>query len=1089
LPEAEKKNMTKLFEMTQRFALRNWSIVLIFVIVLMTAGFQKGCPIKTPDNIPVIDGSFDPRFHPPGMASNLPYPPNIVASVVDQRTGQTFIGGAFTTIYDEVAFNIAATDAITNQWSRLSGLGLKTNNSGPEIVVRAMVISGNYLYVGGKFSDSADGVTTNLNNIARYDIDAGTWSTLAGSGLNGPVNALAIEGESLLVGGVFSQTFDGAATNLNNLARYNLTKGEWLPFNGNGLNGSVYALAVSQGDLYVGGSFSQTFDGATTNLNNIAYFTLSNGVAAPLNDNGVNGNVYALAFSPTGNLFVGGAFTQTFAGGVINLNRIASYRLDSNQWSALDSNGLNGEVYALAADQFFLFVGGQFTQNNGGTILNHVARYAVDNENWAQLPAEGLNQNVYTLTVAQNPANTRLNILYAGGRFARTFNGNISLYGIVGYGFQSILAPANLGTQTMSLLKPGLGNGIALNRDVRALAGDATGKIYAGGYFSETADGATANLNSIARFDPVAGSWAPTAHNGLNSSVEALAISGDNLYVGGAFSATADGVATNLNRIARYNLTTGTWSPLAGGGLNGFVNALAILGDNLYVAGSFTRTFDGTTTNLFRIARYNLTTNTWSPLDGNGLNSDAYALAISGDDLYVGGSFSRTFDGSVTNLNRIARYNTVTNNWSELTDLGLNSNVYALTASDGNLFVRGEFSGTFNTGATLNRLARYNTADNTWSAITGKADAYRAAIITGAAVRSGNELFLGGSFTGLDSGVARYLTRIYLQQWKVPASTTDWFDDLNWTTGSVPAFNTSAVIPAGAGEIAITSADVTLNDLMFNGGTLTIGAGRTLTINGILGLKGGTISGAGTLIMTNCQPDAISGGGAAAYIQTALVRCANNSETMNFPVGTANGYSPVTVKNISGAGNILIKANQGAYPHPASGLPVNRLARWWQIENPGGGITGGDLHFGYLQSDVAGIEANNKAYRITGGTALMIDSSVNSFANRLTSVGVTGFSDWTLANAAPTAASVALGGRVLNSVGGGISRTSVSLTNLNGETRTVLTNSFGIFRFDAVRAGESYVISVQHKKIQFNPPALLINATEDALGINFSSEN
>ena len=49
------------------------------------------------------------------------------------------------------------------------------------------------------------------------------------------------------------------------------------------------------------------------------------------------------------------------------------------------------------------------------------------------------------------------------------------------------------------------------------------------------------------------------------------------------------------------------------------------------------------------------------------------------------------------------------------------------------------------------------------------------------------------------------------------------------------------------------------------------------------------------------------GGDAASYIQTALVRCVNDTGTFNFPVGTANGYSPVTVKNIIGNSTITAR--------------------------------------------------------------------------------------------------------------------------------------------------------------------------------------
>ena len=72
-----------------------------------------------------------------------------------------------------------------------------------------------------------------------------------------------MSGNDLYVGDAFKKTLDGAVTNLNHIARY--SGGIWSALPHNGLNGGVWALAVSGSDLYVGGlSFSQTFDGAVT---------------------------------------------------------------------------------------------------------------------------------------------------------------------------------------------------------------------------------------------------------------------------------------------------------------------------------------------------------------------------------------------------------------------------------------------------------------------------------------------------------------------------------------------------------------------------------------------------------------------------------------------------------------------------------------------------------------------------------------------------------------------------------------------------------------------------------------------------------
>jgi hypothetical protein len=80
--------------------------------------------------------------------------------------------------------------------------------------------------------------------------------------------------------------------------------------------------------------------------------------------------------------------------------------------------------------------------------------------------------------------------------------------------------------------------------------------------------------------------------------------------------------------------------------------ALAVSGSDLYVGGYFEQTGDGTVA-LHRIARYS--GGAWSALPNNGLSNTVWALAVSESDLYVGGDFIKTADGTAT-LNHIAMF-------------------------------------------------------------------------------------------------------------------------------------------------------------------------------------------------------------------------------------------------------------------------------------------------------------------------------------------------------------------------------------------------------------------------------------------------
>ncbi|MFZ4656017.1 MAG: InlB B-repeat-containing protein, partial [Caldilineaceae bacterium] len=102
---------------------------------------------------------------------------------------------------------------------------------------------------------------------------------------------------------------------------------------------------------------------------------------------------------------------------------------------------------------------------------------------------------------------------------------------------------------------------------------------------------------------------------------------------------TAGGVAAN--RIAKWDGSS--WSSL-GSGLNGDVAALAVSGSDLYVGGSFS-TAGGVAAN--RIAKWD--GSSWSSL-GSGVRGTVFALAVSGSELYVGGSFDRAGNKAAPNI-------------------------------------------------------------------------------------------------------------------------------------------------------------------------------------------------------------------------------------------------------------------------------------------------------------------------------------------------------------------------------------------------------------------------------------------------------
>ena len=126
----------------------------------------------------------------------------------------------------------------------------------------------------------------------------------------------------------------------------------------------------------------------------------------------------------------------------------------------------------------------------------------------------------------------------------------------------------------------------------------------------------------------------------MNGYVTALAVSGDEVYAGGAFSTAGGSPATN---IAKWDGSS--WAAPAPG-MHIYPHALALTGSNLYVGGETTIAGSPAATS---IARWD--GSAWSTL-GSGVGSPTgyyptlYALTVSGTNLYAGGDLTTAGGGA-----------------------------------------------------------------------------------------------------------------------------------------------------------------------------------------------------------------------------------------------------------------------------------------------------------------------------------------------------------------------------------------------------------------------------------------------------------
>ena len=374
-------------------------------------------------------------------------------------------------------------------------------------------------------------------------------------------------------------------------------------------------------------------------------------------------------------------------------------------WSALLSGLAGGTGNELIIDSINnVYVGGNFTSANSVPNTNRIAKW--NGTTWSSL-AGGISGTGATSCSAVNVDS--LNNLYAGGIFNTLVNNSGTITA-------NRIAKWN-GTSWSALIDPVTGiNGLQTSSSCNTIGIDSLNNVYAGGTFTTLGNNSTP-ANRIAKWNPTTSTWSPlidssTSVNGLGSICNAIVCdSANNVYAGGIFTTLGDGL-TPANRIAKWNPTTSTWSPLiesstSVNGVNSNVSALGIdsLG-NIYVAGGFT-TAGSIPAN--RIAKWNPNTSTWSALIDsltgvNGLNNNnVLGLVIdSTDNVYVTGTFGSA--GGVSSSSAIAKWNPNTSKWTAL-GTGITNGSGVDIDSNGNVYVCGNFSSAG--GIPANNIAKY----------------------------------------------------------------------------------------------------------------------------------------------------------------------------------------------------------------------------------------------------------------------------------------------------------------------------------------------------------------------------------------------
>lgn len=299
--------------------------------------------------------------------------------------------------------------------------------------MRAIAVDGNNVYVGGTFTTA--GSLSSASYVARFNLLSNTWSALAstnGEGVNNFVNAISVLNGVVYVGGTFIRANNsgniGTTIIANHIARFNTANNTWLTLGRNdvfsGVNGAVSALAVFNGEIYLGGSFTTAASASITSITAnrvVRYAPTTNGFSAVGvgSGNGVDNSVFAIAVSGN-DLFFGGNFTVANVNGTtVAANRIV--RFSGGAWSSVgtgSANGVDGTVFGITVSGSALYVGGNFT-NAGGSVANRLAFYNYRTNSWNKVGSSsgnGLDGTVRALVAVGSD-------VWVGGDFA---NANVS---------------------------------------------------------------------------------------------------------------------------------------------------------------------------------------------------------------------------------------------------------------------------------------------------------------------------------------------------------------------------------------------------------------------------------------------------------------------------------------------------------------------------------------------------------------------------------------------------------------------------------------------------------------------------------------
>ena len=715
----------------------------------------------------------------------------------------------------------------------------------PNGEVDAVALSGNTLYIGGAFSrvGPASG--------CGAPIDASTGSLLAGfPQVNGYVYTAAPDGSGgWFIGGSFTRVGGLPRAGLAHI-NSDLTVNSWNP--GVSSLGYVFALAVSGSTVYAGGSF---FQAGGQPRSNIAAIDATSGAATAWNPS-ANDIVYALVANGS-RVYAGGNFTSI--GGQSRLH-LAGIDGDGSilSWTPQPDAGVN--ALALSAGGSTIYAGGDFA-NAGGQPRSNLAEISLTT-GAASFWNPSANGSVTALAV--NGGN-----VYVGGAFTSA-----------GGQFRLNLAAIDAVSGSATSWSPALDGG-----PIRTIAVSG-GLVYIGGSFS-IIDGT--GRNCLAAIDATTGtlaSWNPNPNDG----VYALAVSGSAVYAGGYFTSFGGVLRNNLAAIKTTLGQPTPWNP----NVNGQVTALAVSGSTVYAGGSFSQVGGNSRPNIAAIDASTGIPTGFKPSPNGPVQAIAVTGSGAGTMVYVGGSFSFIGGQARNNLASIKVGGTAFIPFNP----NVNGPVNAIVANGGTIYVGGSFSTVG--GAARGNLAALDPTNGNALGWSPAADAQVKAMAFG-----GSSLYVGGDFQGIDGQFRNHVAALDPSSGSVLA----WNPNVD---GSVAALATSPTIVYAGGTFNNAASNPRKNLAAFDATSGAVLGWNADAVFGILSMSrtstriyaGGLFYGVGPTAQSR-----IAGIHAAPEILTVTPNTGGNSGSITVDL-QGTGFTPGTTAMLTRSASPNINATQ-----------------------------------------------------------------------------------------------------------------------------------------------------------------------------------